>query len=242
MSVRRTFQALRIAVNDEFSRARGAAGLLPDCLAPGGRVVILTFHSGEDRRVKRAVQGRQSRRGLFRGGERSDSFDQGGDVRQPPRVGSEAALGGARAGGIIRVTTMTLPRIRRRRSKLHGFGVFALEPITKNTRIIDYAGELVRNDESEAREERYLRRVHLGVPDQSDWSRDAASTATSRASSTTRAGRTAGSRSSDRTIWIRASRPIRAGEELTYDYATIGERRSVPLPAGLPEQIVRRTG
>src|SRR5262245_31639166 len=47
----------------------------------------------------------------------------------------------------------SLPRIARRRSSVHGYGVFAEEPITKNTRIIDYAGELVRNDaECEARE------------------------------------------------------------------------------------------
>ena len=55
-SVRRVFQAIRIAVNDEF----GALGLflarLPSCLNPGGRVAILTFHSGEDRRVKQAFR------------------------------------------------------------------------------------------------------------------------------------------------------------------------------------------
>jgi len=38
-----------------------------------------------------------------------------------------------------------LPRIVRRRSSVHGYGVFAAEPITKNTFIVDYAGELVRN-------------------------------------------------------------------------------------------------
>ena len=51
---------------------------------------------------------------------------------------------------------MTLPHISRKRSRVHGFGVFAREAINKNRRIIDYAGELVRNDQSEAREERYL--------------------------------------------------------------------------------------
>lgn len=56
MSVRRTFQALRIAVNDEFSALDALLRALPGCLAPGGRVVILTFHSGEDRRVKKAFQ------------------------------------------------------------------------------------------------------------------------------------------------------------------------------------------
>ena len=56
MSVRRTFQALRIAVNDEFSALDALLRSLPHCLAPGGRVAMLTFHSGEDRRVKKAFQ------------------------------------------------------------------------------------------------------------------------------------------------------------------------------------------
>ena len=56
MSVRRTFQALRVAVNDEFSALEALLRALPLCLAPGGRVAIITFHSGEDRRVKKAFQ------------------------------------------------------------------------------------------------------------------------------------------------------------------------------------------
>lgn len=56
LSVRRTLQALRIAVNDEFASLDRLLDALPRCLAPGGRVAILTFHSGEDRRVKKAFQ------------------------------------------------------------------------------------------------------------------------------------------------------------------------------------------
>jgi 16S rRNA (cytosine1402-N4)-methyltransferase len=48
------FQALRIAVNDEFSALETFLRHLPACLKPGGRAAILTFHSGEDRRVKTA--------------------------------------------------------------------------------------------------------------------------------------------------------------------------------------------
>jgi len=55
-SVRRTLQALRIAVNDEFTALDRLLDALPGCLAPGGRVVIITFHSGEDRRVKKSFQ------------------------------------------------------------------------------------------------------------------------------------------------------------------------------------------
>lgn len=53
LTVRRVFQALRIAVNDEFSALETFLRNLPACLRPGGRVAILTFHSGEDRRVKK---------------------------------------------------------------------------------------------------------------------------------------------------------------------------------------------
>jgi 16S rRNA (cytosine1402-N4)-methyltransferase len=55
-SLQRTFQALRIAVNDEFTVLEQFLSLLPGCLKPGARVAILTFHSGEDRRVKKAFQ------------------------------------------------------------------------------------------------------------------------------------------------------------------------------------------
>ncbi len=64
LSVRRVFQALRIAVNDEFSALETFLRQLPLCLAPGGRVAILTFHSGEDRRVKKAFE-EQLRRGEY---------------------------------------------------------------------------------------------------------------------------------------------------------------------------------
>jgi 16S rRNA (cytosine1402-N4)-methyltransferase len=55
-TVRRVFQALRIEVNDEFAALEHLLRSLPHCLKPGGRAAILTFHSGEDRRVKKAFE------------------------------------------------------------------------------------------------------------------------------------------------------------------------------------------
>ena len=55
-SLARTFQALRIAVNDEFGVLDRFLADLPACLAPGGRAALLSFHSGEDRRVKKSFQ------------------------------------------------------------------------------------------------------------------------------------------------------------------------------------------
>ena len=55
-ALQRTFQALRIEVNDEFAVLDTLLAQLPQCLKPGSRVAILSFHSGEDRRVKKAFQ------------------------------------------------------------------------------------------------------------------------------------------------------------------------------------------
>jgi len=56
LSIRRVFQALRIAVNEEFTALDAFLRNLPACLRTGGRVAVLTFHSGEDRRVKKAFE------------------------------------------------------------------------------------------------------------------------------------------------------------------------------------------
>jgi SET domain-containing protein len=119
----------------------------------------------------------------------------------------------------------TRPNIARRRSKVHGFGVFALDAITKNTRIIDYAGELVRNDQSEAREGRYLAEGCIWVfRVNRTWSRDAAVGGNLARFINHSCTPNCWFEIVDKTIWIRASRTIHPGEELTYDYATVGPR------------------
>ena len=55
-SCQRCFQALRIEVNNELGALEQFLEKLPDSLTPGGRVAILSFHSGEDRRVKKSFQ------------------------------------------------------------------------------------------------------------------------------------------------------------------------------------------
>lgn len=63
-SCQRTFQALRIDVNNEFEVLEQFLEKLPEIMAPGGRAAILTFHSGEDRLVKKSFQ-RFLREGIY---------------------------------------------------------------------------------------------------------------------------------------------------------------------------------
>ena len=63
-SCQRTFQALRIDVNSEFEVLEQFLEKLPQAMAGGGRVAILTFHSGEDRLVKKSFQ-RLQREGVY---------------------------------------------------------------------------------------------------------------------------------------------------------------------------------
>ena len=63
-SCQRTFQALRIDVNSEFEVLYAFLDKLPGVLKPGGRAAILTFHSGEDRLVKKAFK-QHLRDGVF---------------------------------------------------------------------------------------------------------------------------------------------------------------------------------
>jgi 16S rRNA (cytosine1402-N4)-methyltransferase len=83
-SVRRVFQALRIEINEEFGALDNLLRVLPASLNPGGRVAVLTFHSGEDRRVKKAFQAAR-REGIY--SEISDDVTRPspGECRANPR-------------------------------------------------------------------------------------------------------------------------------------------------------------
>ena len=117
------------------------------------------------------------------------------------------------------------PRIVRRRSKLHGWGVFAIQPITKNTRIIDYAGELIDHKESLKRETMYLERGCIWCfTVNRRWVRDANIGGNLARFINHACKPNCYSHIVGKTIWIRASRNIEPGEELTYNYYTDGEK------------------
>lgn len=128
------------------------------------------------------------------------------------------------AGQIVKLPDdFALPHIERRRSSLHGWGVFALECIPKNRRITYYAGQLVPSKESHEREAAYLEKGCIWCFELSTrWAVDA-----------TYGGNVARfinhackpncySQIVEGIIWIRAGRTIEPGEELTYHYNTGG--------------------
>jgi SET domain-containing protein len=114
--------------------------------------------------------------------------------------------------------------IQKRRSKLHGWGVFAVRPINKNTRIVDYAGEKITWRESAKRETRYLKRGRIWCfRVNRRWVRDAGVGGNVARFINHSCSPNCYSHIVGDTIWIRAARNIRRGEELTYNYYTDGE-------------------
>jgi hypothetical protein len=115
--------------------------------------------------------------------------------------------------------------IERRRSRLHGWGVFATEPIPKNTRVIHYAGERITHQESLKRESRYLANGHIWCFRLNNrWVIDAAVGGNVSRFINHSCRPNCYVHILGGTIWIRAARTIKAGEELTYNYHTDGDR------------------
>jgi 16S rRNA (cytosine1402-N4)-methyltransferase len=83
----RTFQALRILVNRELANLDRLLTVLPDCLKPGGVAAIISFHSGEDRRVKRAFQD-GVRQGIYAEVSREPVVADEAEARANPRARS----------------------------------------------------------------------------------------------------------------------------------------------------------
>jgi SET domain-containing protein len=119
--------------------------------------------------------------------------------------------------------TAPLKAIERRKSKISGWGVYALEPITKNSRIVDYAGEKISWKDSDKREVKYLKKGCI-------WCfilnrrtvRDAAVGGNIARFINHNCKPNCYTQIIGDIIWIRAGRNIRRGEELTYNYETEG--------------------
>ena len=86
-SCQRTFQALRIDVNSEFEVLEAFMQKLPDILNPGGRVAILTFHSGEDRLVKQYFKMYQ-KEGIYKDAARDVIRPSAEECNRNPRAKS----------------------------------------------------------------------------------------------------------------------------------------------------------
>jgi 16S rRNA (cytosine1402-N4)-methyltransferase len=86
-TVARVFQAIRIEVNEEFAALDALLRSLPFSLRLGGRVAILTFHSGEDRRVKKAFQAGH-REGIYSEIARDVIRSSAAECRANPRATS----------------------------------------------------------------------------------------------------------------------------------------------------------
>ena len=122
-------------------------------------------------------------------------------------------------------TPPVLPKIVRRKSKVHGFGVFAAEDINKNRRIIDYDGELIDHKESYKRETKYLEKGCIWCfTVNRRWVRDANVGGNVARFINHACKPNCYSQIVGKTIWIRAARNIKAGEELSYDYYTDGDK------------------
>ena len=114
--------------------------------------------------------------------------------------------------------------IERRRSGIHGWGVYATRAIRNNTRVIDYAGEKISNQESLKREHRYFRNNHI-------WCFKLTNRTVIDAGAGGNVARFINHSCrpncyveiTNGVIWIRAARAIRKGEELSYDYNTDGD-------------------
>ena len=114
--------------------------------------------------------------------------------------------------------------IQKRRSRIHRWGVFATGPIPKNTRIIDYAGEKISNQESLKRERRYIRRGQIWCFKLTNRTVVDAGVGGNLARFINHSCRpNCYVHIQNHTIWIRAARTIRRGEELTYHYHTDGD-------------------
>jgi len=122
------------------------------------------------------------------------------------------------------VLSPTGKRLVLRRSSIAGWGVFAGERISKNSRIIDYAGEKITTTEGDRREHRYQRRGRIWCfTVNRRWMRDASVGGNAARFINHSCRPNCWIEIAGDVIWIRAARTIQPREELVYDYHTGGE-------------------
>ena len=97
----RTFQALRIYVNAELSEIDALLQLAPDVLKPGGRLVAISFHSLEDRRVKDALR-EGARQGIYEVLTRKPLTAEAEETDRNPRARSAKLRAAERRAGEAR--------------------------------------------------------------------------------------------------------------------------------------------
>jgi SET domain-containing protein len=123
----------------------------------------------------------------------------------------------------LNIPVTELPRLTRRRSPISGWGVYAAQLIERDTRIVDYKGELVSQAEGWRRELRYLPRQRIWIFNINQrWARDAAVGGNIARYINHACHPNCYIDIVNHTIWILASRRTSRGEELTYDYNTDG--------------------
>ncbi len=114
--------------------------------------------------------------------------------------------------------------IEKRKSSIHRWGVYATRRITKNTRVIDYAGEKISARASLKRERRYIKGGHIWCFALTQRTVIDAAVGGNIARFINHSCRpNCYVDIKGGVIWIRAARNIRKGEELTYHYNTNGE-------------------
>lgn len=238
----RVFQALRIEVNDEFSALDTLLRHIPKCLKEDGRVAILTFHSGEDRRVKRAFE-EGWKTGVFseiseevirpgpderRDNPRSSCAKLRWAVRSPrPRPIGPAELPAA--------DPLDHPLLHFRTSGIHGTGAFARVAIPSGVRVIEYLGERIDKEES-------LRRCMKNNPfiftldDDSDLDGDMPWNPARFLNHSCEPN--CESINEESQIWIVSIKDIQPGEEVTFNYGFDYESyREYPCLCGKPSCV-----
>ena len=221
-TIQRVFQAIRIAVNEEFNALDALLRNLPGCLNSGARVAILTFHSGEDRRVKQAFE-QGWRAGLYSDICREVVRPSADERHVNPRASCAKlrwAVRSSREGATMPMDPATAvpkdhPLLEFRSSGIHGTGAYAKVPIPEQTEIIEYLGERITKEESLRRcmgDNQYI----FTLDDDSDLDGDVAWNPARHINHS--CGPSCEAINDEGHLWIVSQRDIAAGEEVTFNY------------------------